>query len=297
MPPKIVISASRRTDIPAFYMDWFMDRIDKGFFETVNPYNQKKSIVPATPDHVHTIVFWSKDFSRFIDGGFGEQLRKKGFHLFFNFTVNSESSFLEPNIPHLENRLEQAKVLCKKFSPQTVTWRFDPICFYTSPDGSEGNNLESFPHIADRMASMGILKCITSFMDHYAKIDRRPKPFMGFKFHDPDMDKKVKILQKMESIIASKNMKLYTCCEKKVLSAMPEKTNIQNSSCIPNRLLKDLFGGKLSFKKDTGQRIKQGCGCMVSTDIGLYKQQPCYHNCLFCYANPMASSKVPSTTL
>jgi len=287
MSSKIVISASRRTDIPAFYMDWFMDRIDKGFFETVNPYNQKKSIVPATPDHVHTIVFWSKNFARFIDGGFGEQLKKRGFHLFFNFTVNSDSPILEPNIPAIEKRLEQARILCKRFSPETVSWRFDPICFYTLPNRTMENNLESFSKIADQMGSYGIIRCVTSFMDHYSKIDRRPKPYAEFEFHDPDMDTKIKILQKMESILVPKKMKLYTCCEKKVLSAMPEETNIQNSSCIPNRLLKDLFGGKLSLKKDTGQRISLGCGCMVSTDIGLYKQHPCYHNCLFCYANPM----------
>jgi len=286
MSSKIVISASRRTDIPAFYMKWFMDRIDKGFFETVNPYNQKKSIVPATPDHVHTIVFWSKDFARFIDGGYGEQLRKKGFHLFFNFTINSKNSFLEPNIPPLENRIRQANALCKTFGPETVSWRFDPVCFYTLSDGSTGNNLGDFSKIAKKLASFGILRCITSFMDHYAKIDKRPKPFEGFHFIDPDMDTKIKILQKMESTIVPNKMKLYTCCEKEVLSAMPEETNIQNSSCIPNRLLQDLFGGSLSYQKDAGQRIKQGCGCMVSKDIGLYKQQPCYHNCLFCYANP-----------
>ena len=286
MSSKIVLSASRRTDIPAFYMDWFMERIDKGFFETVNPFNQKKTIVPATPDHVHTIVFWSKDFARFIDGGFGEQLSKKGFHLFFNFTVNSEVSFLEPNISPLESRIKQADILCKQFGPEAIFWRFDPICFYTLPDGSAGNNLSDFHKIAQQMASFGIQKCITSFMDHYSKINTRPRPFEGFCFIDPDISKKVRVLQRMESVIASQNMKLYTCCEKKVLSAMPLKTKIQNSSCIPNRLLTDLFGGSLSYKKDTGQRIKQGCGCMVSKDIGLYKHHPCYHNCLFCYANP-----------
>ncbi len=269
-----------------------MEQIDKGFFETVNPFNQKKTIVPATPDHVHTIVFWSKDFARFIDGGFGDQLRKKGFHLFFNFTVNSEVSFLEPNLSPLENRIEQADILCKQFGPEAIFWRFDPICFYTLPDGSVGNNLSDFHKIAQQMAASGIQKCITSFMDHYSKINTRPRPFEGFCFIDPDISKKVRVLQRMESVIASQNMKLYTCCEKKVLSAMPLETKIQNSSCIPSRLLTDLFGGSLSYKKDTGQRIKQGCGCMVSKDIGLYKQHPCYHNCLFCYANPKETSEM-----
>jgi len=140
MSSKIVISASRRTDIPAFYMDWFMERIDKGSFETVNPFNQKKSIVKATPDHVHTIVFWSKDFSSFIDGRHGEQLREKGFHLFFNFTVNSENAFLEPNIPPLAERIEQAASLCKKFGPKAVSWRFDPIFIIGCGSGDNGRN-------------------------------------------------------------------------------------------------------------------------------------------------------------
>lgn len=286
MTSKIVISASRRTDIPAFYMDWFMDRIDSGFFETVNPFNQKKTIVPASPDHLHTIVFWSKDFARFIGGGFGETLKSKGFHLFFNFTVNSENSLLEPHLPPLESRLEQAAALCRIFGPETVSWRFDPICFYTLPDGSIGNNLTDFKTIFEKMASFGIQRCITSFMDHYAKIERRPKPHKGFCFIDPDITCKIRILQRMESVIASGRMKLYTCCEKEILSAMPPETGIEKSACIPNRLLKDLFGGNVSFKKDTGQRTKQGCGCMVSTDIGIYSRHPCFHNCLFCYANP-----------
>jgi hypothetical protein len=286
MSSKIVISASRRTDIPAFYMDWFMERIDIGFFETVNPFNRKKTIVPATTDHVHTIVFWSKNFNQFIDGKYGDRLREKGFHLFFNFTLNPENAFLEPNTPSLENRFKQAKALCKTFGPETVSWRFDPICFYTLPDGSKGNNLKGFPDIAGQMASFGIQRCITSFMDHYAKINARPGPFEDFHFIDPDISQKIRILERMESAIASMNMKLYTCCEKKVLAAMGEDTGIQSSACIPNRLLTDLFGGQLSYQKDTGQRIKQGCGCTVSRDIGGYQQHPCYHNCLYCYANP-----------
>ena len=291
MSTKILISASRRTDIPAFYMDWFMDRIDKGFFEVVNPYNGKKSITPADPGNVHTIVFWSKDFTRFINGKFGEQLREKGFFLFFNFTINSESLILEPNIPPLEKRLEQAATLCSQFGPETVQWRFDPICFYTMPDGSIQNNLGDFSKIAGHLASLNIRRCITSFMDHYAKIKKRPSPYAGFTFIDPVIEEKVRILKKMESISAALNIKLQTCCEHNVLAALPPESEITGSSCIPNRLLADLFGGKLSLKKDAGQRIKQGCGCMVSTDIGIYNRQPCYHNCRFCYANPAAHDK------
>ena len=79
---KIVLSASRRTDIPAFYMPWFMARIKKGQFTVINPFNRREAIVPATPDHVHSIVFWSKDFGTFINKNYGQQLQKKGYNYF-----------------------------------------------------------------------------------------------------------------------------------------------------------------------------------------------------------------------
>jgi len=73
---------------------------------------------------------------------------------------------------------------------------------------------------------------------------------------------------------------------KEVIDALPLDCGITKSSCIPNDLLVEIFGGRLSMRKDSGQRIKSGCGCKVSIDIGSYSWHPCYHNCLFCYANP-----------
>jgi hypothetical protein len=286
MSPPIVLSASRRTDIPAFYMDWFMGRIKNGFFESVNPYNRRKTIVPAAPGEVHSIVFWSKNFSRFIMGGFGDQLMDLGYRLFFNFTVNAESPVLEPRIPPVADRLRQAEALCKMAGPGAVTWRFDPFCFYTRPDGSVGNNLAGFSEIADAMASFGISRCVTSFMDHYTKIDKRPVPYEGFRFLDPDMDIKVQVLREMASVLAETPMRLYTCCESAVMAHLPPNSGIQSGACISGELLTTLFGPGPSLKKDPGQRRILGCGCTVSTDIGIYHEHPCFHNCLFCYANP-----------
>ena len=90
----------------------------------------------------------------------------------------------------------------------------------------------------------------------------------------------------MEKKLSEKKIDLYTCCEKEVLNALPSGSNIRKSSCIPNDLFVKIFGGDLSFKRDTGQRSSKGCGCMISVDIGSYHLHPCYHNCLFCYANP-----------
>ena len=288
---KIVISASRRTDIPAFYMPWFMEQISKGFFEVVNPFNQRVSVIQATPDDVHSIVFWSKDFGRFIDKGYGRQLLKLGYHLFFNFTINSDSPDLEPGVPPLNERLGQLEQLGKHYGPNAVNWRFDPICLYRKGRGRRCDNLNQFPDIADKAAGWGISRCITSFMDHYPKIRRRLSSRPGFEFIDPPLSEKVKTILEMEARLAALNIQLFTCCEKDLIQALPATSSVTHSSCIPNDLLMELYPGRLSLKKDTGQRAKAGCGCKVSVDIGSYRLQPCYHNCLFCYANPTSGSK------
>jgi len=242
--------------------------------------------VPATPDTVHTIVFWSKNFGPFIQRDVGRQLLKMGYNLFFNFTINAKSSLLEPRVPSLSQRLEQLRDLCQTFDPKTVNWRFDPICFFKTGPNVIEDNLNDFPRISTWASRCGVTRCITSFMDHYVKIQKRLSSIPGFSFVDPGLRKKIEILLKMEKVLAEKNIDLYTCCEKEVMDALPLDSNVNKSSCIPSDFLVEIFGGSLSLRKDTGQRITQGCGCRVSVDIGSYPLHPCYHNCLFCYANP-----------
>ena len=291
-PQKIVISASRRTDIPAFYLSWFMAQIRKGFFEVVNPFNQRVSVVPATSHAVHTIVFWSKNFGPLIDEGSGDRLLKQGYNLFFNFTINSDNPILEPNVPPLKERLAQLKFLSDHFGPRSISWRFDPICYYETGPGARHDNLSDLTAIGQKAAAVGIERCITSFMDHYPKIRKRLLSRPGLVLTDPPLTDKVNTLVEMETRLAALNMHLTACCEKEVIAALPPGSSITPSSCIPNDLLLELYGGNISLRKDTGQRVKAGCGCKISVDIGSYRQQPCYHNCLFCYANPSSGIDV-----
>ena len=288
---KIVISASRRTDIPAFYMNWFMGQIEKGFFEIKNPYNQKVKIVPAISDRVHTIVFWSKNFGPFLAGDFGERLQQRGYHLFFNFTINSESDMLEPNVPPLEQRLEQLETVCRCFGAAAVNWRFDPLCFYRTGGNKIKDNRHDFKRIAERASKTGVKRCITSFWDDYPKIRKRKAPVPGFRFINPPLKEQKNIVLEMENELTPRKMNLYLCCEKDLLGLLPSESGVSNSSCIPNDHLVKIFGGSLPLKRDRGQRVKAGCGCMVSVDIGSYREQPCFHNCLFCYANPVDKFK------
>jgi hypothetical protein len=267
-------------------MPWFMERIGRGGFEVVNPFNRKVKEVAATPADVHTIVFWSKDFGPFLKHNYGKKLQKLGYHLFFNFTVNSTSPQLEPRVAPLDLRLDQLRQLGDLFGPSAINWRFDPICFYKMGNGRRQDNLGDLRYIAAKAAAAGIRRCISSFMDPYSKIEKRLVTRPGFSFWEPPLRTKLQIIHKVERILASENIKLMLCCEKEVLDQLPESTSVKQASCIPNDLLIALFGGALSLKRDTGQRIKKGCGCKVSVDIGAYHQHACYHNCLYCYANP-----------
>ena len=235
---------------------------------------------------MHTIVFWSKNFGPFIAGEYGRQLQAYGYHLFFNFSINSESALLEPGLPRLEERLAQLEYLCDHYGPGTINWRFDPVCFYRTETREREDNLKDFSMIAQKAASMGIERCITSFLDMYPKIKKRLARVPGLDFVPVSMEKKRSVLGDMGRILEHLGISLQTCCERELLEQIAGDLPIGRSACIPNDRIMKLFGGRVSLGKDSGQRVKSGCGCFKSVDIGSYRRQPCYHNCLYCYANP-----------
>jgi hypothetical protein len=286
---RCVISASRRTDIPAFYLDWFLEGIRRGHFEVRGPHLRQPRRVPASVAAVHTIVFWSKDFGPLLRRRVGEQLQRRGFHLFFNFTVNSRDRLLEPGVPPLAERLGQLAELARRFSPAAIQWRFDPICHYRTADGRAHHNRGDFERIAEAAASAGIRRCITSFVDLYPKVRRRAER-RGICFEDPPMAEKIAILAAMADTLHGRGIGLETCCEAEVMTRLPVGATIQAGACIPSDRLMALFGGRLSLRRDSGQRRRAGCRCRESVDIGSYDLHPCRHNCLFCYARPTGAT-------
>lgn len=263
-----------------------MESVHQGFFDVVNPYNQKTYRVPAGSARVHSIVFWSKNFGPFLHHRYGQSLIKRGYRLFFNFTINAPHISLEPNIPSLEDRLEQLAGLVGTFGPRCIQWRFDPICFFTDAAGLRGNNLDGFERIARRAAELGIKTCITSFADLYRKVVHRMKIHSHLTPVDPPMHRKAETLVDLSRKLDGLGMELRLCCEKEVLTALPEDVPVRASACIPGKQLVRLYGPGISLVKDHGQRRAAGCACTVSKDIGSYGRHPCSHDCLFCYANP-----------
>jgi len=289
--PQIVISASRRTDIPAFYMPWFMAGIEAGYFEVRNPYNRKTARVPAAIDRVHSIVLWSKDFGPFLDQGYARALVRRGYRFFFNFTINSTHTVLEPMLPPLAARLIQLERLVGTFGPDCIQWRFDPICVFQENPGRLGDNLDQFETIARHAAQLGLKICITSFADLYRKVLQRMKEQCGLQLVDPPLPQKVLTITRLSECLSKLDMQLRLCCEKELLNALPPDLPVSAAACIPNDRLTALYGPGISLARDSGQRKAAGCTCGVSKDIGSYNLHPCPHDCLFCYANPMRDTK------
>ena len=297
-----IISASRRTDIPAFYMEWFMDRVHKGYFEVTNPYNKVSKKIDASPSRVHTIVFWSKNYEPFLESGAMNELKQMGYNLFFHFSINSETPLLEPEIPSLAKRLAQLEKLCENNDPGAISWRFDPVCYFkTSSGGIVNNNLSDFSIIAKKASEFGIKRCITSFADNYRKIKRRIQRLNNNGVDAPQLidishAKKRKIIIRMADLLNKNNIELFLCSEKELFYEICAEDrdlyNIKESACISGPLFEELFGGRPLSKRDYGQRTKQGCRCTQSVDIGSYEAHPCYHNCLFCYANPAIDKEI-----
>lgn len=286
MALKTVISASRRTDIPAFYMPWLMNCLELGYVETENPYNMRRSRVNLSPESVHSIVFWSKNYGSFLEGKYADRIKSMGLGMFFQFTINTPSPLLEPGVPALDQRLAQVSELAKIFGPEAVEWRFDPICFYADKrTRAIKNNLSGFETIAHFMAGVGIKRCVTSFLDIYSKLKKREKSG-DFKFIDPDQVLKIEIIEYMVRTLKKLGMSLRFCCEPGLRFEIPSLGEIVSTGgCIDADLLMKIHGGNISKKQDKGQRAGKGCSCTESRDIGSYRTQPCFHRCLYCYAS------------
>lgn len=284
----MVLSASRRTDIPAFFMDWFMDGIRAGAFSVANPFNGRLSRIPSDPRWAPVIVCWSKDYGPFLRGGYGHELLRKGYHLLFHFTVNSENLLLEPNVRPLRERLFQIRELTALVSPEAVCWRFDPICFYQTETRGLQHNLQDLERIGEAVAQAGIRRCVTSFTHIYKKTARRAAGFGSCRFVDLTDTEKGEVLVWMQEKLSPLGIRLALCCQKSLLDGLRAAVQgLEGSACLSHQWIEAVYGPlELSHRLDAGQRRSLGCGCHISRDVGCYRAHPCRHRCLYCYANP-----------
>jgi DNA repair photolyase len=293
----VIISASRATDIPAFYSDWFFRRLKEGYVKWKNPFNRASLYVSF--QNTRLIVFWSKNYKPIVKHL--DYLNDKGIHYYFQFTLNDyDAEQLEPRVPTAQTRIDTFIELSEKAGKEKVIWRFDPLLLTDKIGVDEllrkvegiGNQLKNYTD-----------KLVFSFADIkiYRKVQNNLRN-SAIPYHEFNEQTMNEFAAGLQSLNRNWRFELATCAEQIPL----EQYGIEHNKCIDDDLMIKLFphdnalmdflgvkttppdmfnpNGSIEKKrknKDNGQR--QFCGCIVSKDIGEYNT--CPHLCEYCYAN------------
>lgn len=264
----MILSVSRRTDIPAIYSEWFYNRIKKGYVLVRNPMNiHQISKISLKPEVVDCIVFWTKNPKKFI-----ENLNLIGeYSYYFQYTVTGYGKKIEPYVPSLEESISTFIKLSTLIGKNRVIWRYDPIIITNEFDFNF--HIDNFIKIASQLSGFTD-KCVISFVDYYKKTI---KNLSSINYQTISNQEIISISQNLKVICESHKINLVTCAEEIDLS----KIGISHGKCIDDKLIEEILGISLISEKDKNQRKE--CGCIASTDIGAYNT--CLNGCLYCYAN------------
>jgi Domain of unknown function (DUF1848). len=260
----MIISASRRTDIPAYYSEWFLNRLKERYVLIPNPRNADRlGRVELSPDNVDCIVFWTKNPAPMLDRL--DTIEKMGYPFYFQFTLTPYGRELEPNLPPKSELLQTFLELSRRIGPERVVWRYDPVLI--TGHCSVAWHLERFRELCGELHD-ATRCCVFSFIDPYAHI--------GKEFHGMSRGEMLAVAESFSEIAADYPLSLFTCAEEIDLS----RFGIGHSACIDQKLIERIIGCPIWAKKDAGQRA--ACGCIESVDIGAYNT--CPNGCAYCYA-------------
>lgn len=265
----MILSVSRRTDVPNYYNEWFINRIRQGYLYVRNPMNPHQiSKIDLSPDVVDCIVFWTKNPEKMIDQL--DYLRDYVFY--FQFTLTGYGNDIEPNIPNKRDQIISIfQRLSKKIGKQKVIWRYDPI--FISKKYTMDYHLKAFEEIASNLADY-TEKVVISYIDLYAKTQRNTN---GLDIEEMTNVSMINLAKQMKEVALRYNLIIETCAEQIDL----QDIGIQHGSCIDKKLIEKLVGCKLIGEKDKNQRKE--CGCLESVEVGTYNT--CLNGCKYCYAN------------
>ncbi|MDR3349934.1 MAG: DUF1848 domain-containing protein [Acidaminococcales bacterium] len=266
----MIISASRRTDIPAFYSKWFVNRLREGFFLTPNPRNHKSvGKVLCSPQAIDCIVFWSKNPAPMSDAF--ALIDRLGYRYYLQFSLTPYGRDIETNLPEKKALVKTFRQTGKKIGAERLVWRYDPII--VSEQFPPERHVDAFRRLAGALSGY-TQKCVISFVDFYAKIN---KNIAAFKFSQPTSPVMRSVVRELALIAKEKGLRLFACSEGEDFSFC----GVSPASCIDGEISGKLAGRPPKAKKDPGQRPL--CNCLASVDIGMYDS--CVHGCVYCYAN------------
>ena len=257
----MIISASRRTDIPAYYSDWMIERLRDGHVDVRNPMNYHQiSHVDLSPDSVDCIVFWSKDPNNIMDKL--DTIDRMGHDYYFQFTLTPYRNDIEPNLRDKDDIIRTFKELSERVGKERVVWRYDPIIL--NDDFTESWHIEKFKQFYNELSDH-TEECFISFVDMYPKLRKLERNGI---IRTIDENEKLRMIDSFGDV--ANDIKLSVCCE------LPG----HNGSCIDRERIKRITSRDLVSKGKTYQRPL--CNCSKSIDIGTYGS--CKAGCVYCYA-------------
>lgn len=280
-----IVSASRATDIPAFYSDWFFHRLDMGYVRWQNPFSGQDSYVSF--ENSRFVVFWSKNPAPLLSHL--PTLKERRIGCYIQYTLNDyEAEGLEPNVPTLTQRIDTFRRLVDVLGFGAAVWRFDPLILTDSINID--TLLQKITRIADALVGY-TEKLVFSFADieSYKKVSRNLRQ-SGIDYREWDEASMREFASRLSAMNRDNwNFRLVTCAERIDLS----EYGIKHNRCIDPELISRLAPDDsvlqnflYNARTDSGQR--KACGCILSKDIGAYNT--CPHGCLYCYANTSPAS-------
>ncbi|MHB9149125.1 MAG: DUF1848 domain-containing protein [Thermoleophilia bacterium] len=268
-----VISVSRRTDIPAFYAEWFMNRVRAGFCHWMNPFGGQVYRVSLRPEECLALVFWTRNPRPLTP--YLSELRERGFRFYFQYTLNGYPQEIDSHSPPVKIAVAALRQLAELIGPDSVMWRYDPVIL--SPATPMSYHLERFDSLSAALRG-STQRCYVSFLDSYGKTERnlrRLKNQAGLELRRPEPDEQHELLRRFVDIADVRDMTIHVCCDE-----APSDIPVGQAHCIDADIIRRL-------RPDSDLRLKSvpsrpGCGCVQAVDIGAY--DTCTFGCVHCYA-------------
>jgi len=264
-----LISASRRTDIPAFYAEWFVERTRAGEASWVNPFNGQVCTVSLEPGAVAAIVFWTRNFAPMIRHL--DELEGRGYRLLIHFTLTGLPRTYETHVPPVQAAVTQFRRIADRVGPDRLLWRYDPIL--VSPETGSDFHLRHFESLAAALEG-ATRQCTISFVEVYGKV-RRNFTKRGLPLPDPEVGDRRELAARLGAIAAARGIAVKACCNDELLGP-----GVQKAHCVDLEQIRRLWPD-LDFTAAAAP-TREECGCVRSYDIGAY--DTCLHGCIYCYA-------------
>jgi hypothetical protein len=273
----MIISASRRTDIPAFYANWFINRIRAGYCTVPNLFNpQQISSVSLKPEDVDVIVFWTRNPRPLFPHL--EELDRRGYRYYFQYTLLDNPRLIDRKSPPLQASLKTFRELAGRVGPERVIWRYDPIVF-SEVTGAQFHQ-HTYGRIAQALAGY-TQRSVISIADIYRKAGKRLRQLAQQGVEITGYDGKPsrrfdELVRSLVRIAGENGMHIVSCAE--TIDLRPY--GVRPGKCVDDEYIQRVFGLQVTSQKDPSQR--EACGCVVSRDIGMY--ETCLFGCQYCYA-------------